>query len=132
MLLIANILSYILYAKLSHTLLTMGMAILASRLDTGVIGPVTTMPTFVDYFGHLSSTLHGIVVSSVLLSATVASLFAGTLSDTMGRTRAIAIGALVFTVGAALEAGATNLGMLILGRLVVGAGEGFYLSTLVV
>jgi MFS family permease len=105
---------------------------LICSLDTGVIGPVTTMPIFIDYFGELSSTTRGIVVSSVLLSATFASLFAGTLSDTMGRTRAVGIGSAGFALGAALEAGASNLGMLIAGRLIVGVGEGLFLSTLVV
>lgn len=103
-----------------------------NSLDTGVIGPVTTMPTFTDYFGHLSSGEHGIVVSSLLLSATIASLFAGSLSDTLGHPRAIAIGSLVFAIGAALEAAAKNLVMFIIGRIVVGIGEGLFLSTLVV
>ncbi|KAI9752997.1 MAG: hypothetical protein M4579_005382 [Chaenotheca gracillima] len=67
-----------------------------------------------------------------MLSATVASLFAGTLSDSLGRTRAIALGSFTFALGAAIEAGAANLGMLIAGRLVVGVGEGFFLSTIVV
>lgn len=105
---------------------------LYSRLDTGVIGPVTTMPGFTDHFGELSSTMRGIVVSSVLLSATLASLFSGTLSDTMGRTRAVGMGSAVFGIGAALEASASNIGMLIAGRLIVGIGEGLFLSTLVV
>lgn len=90
------------------------------------------MPTFTDQFGELTSTMRGIVVSSVLLSATVASLCAGSLSDTMGRTRAVGIGSVGFALGAALEAGASSLGMLIAGRLIVGIGEGLFLSTLVV
>ena len=72
------------------------------------------------------------MVSSVLLSATFASLFAGALSDIMGRGRAVGIGSAWFALGAALEAGASNLGMIIAGRLVVGVGEGLFLSTLVV
>lgn len=111
---------------------TTAFADIILSLDTGVIGPITTMPAFVDYFGELSSAKRGIVVSSVLLSATFASLFAGILSDTMGRTRAVGIGSAGFALGAAIEAGALNLGMLIVGRLVVGAGEGLFLSTLVV
>jgi predicted MFS family arabinose efflux permease len=38
----------------------------------------------------------------------------------------------VFAVGAALEAGASNLAIFIAGRTVVGLGEGLFLSTLVV
>lgn len=76
--------------------------------------------------------MRGIVVSSVLISATVTSILSGSLSDSMGRTRALGIGALGFALGAALEAGASNIGMLIAGRLVVGVGEGLFLSTLIV
>jgi len=101
------------------------------RLDTAVIGPVTTMPMFIDYFGNLSSSLRGIVVSSVLLSATFASLFSGLLSDNMGRTRAVAVGSLIFALGAGIEAGAVGLAMLMVGRTIVGIGEGLFLSTLV-
>ncbi|MCJ1469428.1 hypothetical protein MMC07_008061 [Pseudocyphellaria aurata] len=90
------------------------------------------MPSFTETFGVLSSTLHGLVISIVLLTATFASLFAGPLSDSLGRTRAVALGAIVFAVGAALEASAFSVGMLIVGRCVVGVGEGLFLSTLVV
>ena len=90
------------------------------------------MKQFTDTFGELSATIHGLVVSSVLLAATVSSLFAGVISDRLGRTRAIAIGALLFALGAGLEAGAANLPMFIGGRCIVGIGEGTFMSTLVV
>jgi MFS family permease len=105
---------------------------LRSRLDTGTIGPVTTMAIFTGALGALTPAMHGLVVSFVLLSAALASLFSGMVSDTLGRKSAVAIGSLVFSVGAALEAGATNLVMFVVGRLVVGVGEGLFLSTLVV
>ena len=103
-----------------------------NRLDTGTIGPVTAMPSFTTSFGEISPSLLGFVVSSVLLSATIAALFAGALSDKAGRPRAIAIGSLTFALGAAIEAAAVNLVMLIVGRFVVGLGEGLFLSTLIV
>ena len=90
------------------------------------------MPSFTDSFGGLSSSLLGFVISSVQLSATFASIFSGPLSDSLGRTRAVALGALVFATGAALEAGAVSIGMLIAGRCVVGIGEGLFLSAIVV
>lgn len=105
---------------------------LLNGLDTGTIGPVTVMSSFVTTFGPLSATLHGLVISSILLTATVGSLCAGNLSDSLGRTRAISLGALIFAVGAALEAGSVNLAMLIAGRSVLGLGEGLFFSTLVV
>ena len=90
------------------------------------------MPSFKESFGEISPALVGWVVSSLLLSATIFSLFAGSFSDKLGRTRSIGVGALVFALGAALECAATNLPMLIAGRLIVGAGQGLFLSTLLV
>ena len=90
------------------------------------------MPEFASAFGEISSSLEGIIVSSILISATFVSLFSGALSDSLGRTRCLAIGALLFAMGAAIEAAAVHLGMFIAGRCVVGFGEGMFLSTLVV
>ena len=104
----------------------------APRLDTGIIGPVTAMPGFADSFGTFSPTIHGLIVSSILLPAAFTSFFAGHLADQVGRLKAIMIGAAIFAVGAALEAGAVSLGMFIPGRALAGVGEGFFLSTVTV
>ncbi|KAI1282974.1 sugar transport protein [Xylaria sp. FL0933] len=101
-------------------------------LDTGTIGPVTTMSSFKDTFGELSPTLHGIVVSSVLLPGAITALITGVLADRYGRTRIIAIGSLVYGVGATLETSAMWLAMFIVGRLLKGVGEGLFLSTVYV
>jgi sugar porter (SP) family MFS transporter len=101
-------------------------------LDTGCIGPITTMPTFLDSFGPLSSTIHGILVSSILIPASLTSFFAGNVADYLGRISTCSIGGLVFAAGTALEAGAQNLAMLFVGRCITGVGEGLFLSTLVV
>ena len=76
--------------------------------------------------------MEGFVVSSLLIPATITALFAGAVSDSLGRTRALAIGALLFAIGAAFEAGAVHLAMLILGRCIVGIGEGLFLSAMIV
>ena len=103
-----------------------------ASVDTGIIGPVTAMPGFADSFGTFSPTIHGLIVSSILLPAAFTSFFAGHLADKVGRLKAIMIGASIFGVGAALEAGAVSLGMFIPGRALAGVGEGFFLSTVVV
>ncbi|KAI0431566.1 sugar transport protein [Xylaria sp. FL1042] len=101
-------------------------------LDTGTIGPVTTMSSFKNTFGELSPTLHGIVVSSVLLPGAITALITGVLADRYGRTRIIAIGSLVYGVGATLETSSMWLAMFIVGRLLKGVGEGLFLSTVYV
>ena len=42
-----------------------------SRLDTGTIGPITAMPQFAVSFGTLSATVHGLVVSTILIPAAI-------------------------------------------------------------
>ncbi|RAK91631.1 MFS general substrate transporter [Aspergillus costaricaensis CBS 115574] len=56
-------------------------------MDTGIIGPVTVMNSFVSQFGSQSSTVHGLIV--------------------------ISIGALIFAIGATLEAAAVHIGIYI-------------------
>ena len=101
-------------------------------MDTSTIGPVISMPAFSQKFGTFSSFLEGFVVSCILIPGAVFSFLGGSLSDSLGRARAIAIGALAFSAGAAIEASALSLGMFIAGRCIVGAGQGLFLSVCVV
>ena len=101
-------------------------------MDTGIIGSVTVMKSYVSDFGSQSAVVHGLVVSAILIPAAISSFFAGRVADVLGRPENIAIGALVFGLGAALEAGAMHIAMFVLGRLIGGIGEGLYLGTLVV
>ncbi|MCJ1392593.1 hypothetical protein MMC18_005463 [Xylographa bjoerkii] len=101
-------------------------------MDTGIIGPVTVMKSYESEFGSQSATIHGLVVSAILIPAAISSFFAGRVADLLGRPKGIAIGALVFGLGAALEAGAVSIAMFVAGRCIEGIGEGLYLGTLVV
>lgn len=102
-------------------------------MDTGIIGPVTDMKAFKAAFGgSQNATIHGLIVSSILIPAALSSFFAGHLADKLGRSMGIAIGTFIFGVGAAIEAAAVSLGMFIAGRVVEGLGEGLFLGTLVV
>ncbi|KAH7136191.1 general substrate transporter [Dendryphion nanum] len=101
-------------------------------MDTGIIGPSTVMPQYISLFGTSSATVHGLIVSSILIPAAISSFFAGKVADVVGRPKSISIGTLVFGLGAALEAGAVHLGMFVVGRVVEGVGEGIFLGNLVV
>ena len=101
-------------------------------MDTGIIGSVTVMKSYISEFGEQSATIHGLIVSAILIPATLSSCFAGRVADVLGRTKVIAIGALIFGIGAALEAAAVSIGMFVVGRCIEGAGEGLFLGTLVV
>lgn len=90
------------------------------------------MPSYLDVFGHFSSSIQGIIVSSILLSASVMSSVAGRPADVLGRPQAIAFGAGGFSLGAALQAGAVSLAMFLVGRVIEGMGFGLYFGTLTV
>lgn len=101
-------------------------------MDTGIIGPTTVMTPFISAFGSQSPTIHGLIVSAILIPAAFSSFFAGRVADTLGRPTTISIGALIFGLGAALEAAAVHIAMFVVGRVIEGLGEGLYLGTLVV
>ncbi len=60
------------------------------------------------------------------------SLLGGILADRYGRTRMIALGSLIFGIGAAIETTSVNLAMFIIGRIIKGVGEGTFLMTVYV
>ncbi|KAK0113587.1 hypothetical protein ONS96_014443 [Cadophora gregata f. sp. sojae] len=90
------------------------------------------MAQFEKTFGHLSSTVHGLTVSMILIPAAISSFFGGHLANSIGRLRGIACGAAIFALGGGIEAASVHLGVLLAGRAVKGIGEGLFLSTLVV
>ncbi|KAH7334576.1 hypothetical protein B0J17DRAFT_770897 [Rhizoctonia solani] len=99
--------------------------------DTGSIGSITSMPQFIEVYPTLQNeAVLGALVATILMSASLASFASGWLSDKYSRKRTIMLGAYIFGIGAALEAGSVNLPMLIIGRLIVGVGEGFFLSAI--
>ncbi|GAQ33773.1 DNA-directed RNA polymerase III subunit RET1 [Aspergillus niger] len=97
-------------------------------MDTGIIEPVTVMGSFVSQFGSQSLTVHGLIVSSILIPAAFSSFFAGNLADKLGRPKGISIGALIFAIGATLEAAAVHIGMFVVGRCIEGVASLLWLN----
>ncbi|KAK2035423.1 general substrate transporter [Colletotrichum zoysiae] len=98
--------------------------------DTGCIGAIVHMEQFAATLGALSATVRGITVSVILLTGTVPSLFAGQLADKHGRLRVILPGAVLFGLGALLQATSFGLGQFIGGRAVSGVGQGVFLANI--
>ncbi|KAJ6261725.1 Quinate permease [Drechslerella dactyloides] len=117
--------------------LFMSQAGLLFGFDTGSIGPITVMEQFQKDFGQLSPTLHGVIISMILLTAAIASVFAGHLADKISRTHTTCLGAGIFAVGSLLQAIAGfgnssqsgKLAVLLIGRSIAGLGEGFFLTS---
>ncbi|KAI0410510.1 general substrate transporter [Xylaria grammica] len=101
---------------------------LLNGYDTGSIGAITAMPQFTESLGKLSPSLLGFIVSVILLTGAVPSVFAGHLADKYGRLTVIFPGAILFGVGSLVQGTAFSQAQLIVGRGIGGLGEGIFLS----
>ena len=98
--------------------------------DSGIITSTITQPQFIKYFNNPSDNVTGGIVSSFqgrAILGTMINFFSG---DKLGRKRSIAFGALLATLGCALQAGAANMIMLIIGRFIAGCAVGILTSTI--
>ncbi|KAJ4801826.1 Sugar transport protein 7 [Rhynchospora pubera] len=109
--------------------------------DIGISGGVTSMDPFLEKFfptvyhqknsgsqnNYCKYDNQGLAAftSSLYLAGLVASLAASPVTRNYGRKTSIICGGISFFMGATLNAVAVNLGMLILGRILLGVGIGF-------
>lgn len=109
--------------------------------DLGVSGGVTSMDDFLlkffpevynkkrsaktDNYCKFDSQLLTAFTSSLYLAGLFTAAFASNVSSRYGRRACIRIGGVCFIMGSVLNAAATNLAMLILGRVTLGIGLGF-------
>lgn len=111
--------------KMGIWLLLVGAVIMMAGLlfgyDQGVISGA--LDGIQNSFGA-STTMIQIITSWVTLGALVGALVAGVLADKLGRRVTILLAAILFTLGALLEALAPGTTVLVIGRLVVGFGVG--------
>ena len=89
--------------------------------DTGVVSGAMIKVRV--KFG-LDSTMQEAIVSVTIAAAAVAAAVAGALTDAIGRKPTLIISSAVFTVGAAVMGAAVTSWMLLIGRIIVGAGIG--------
>lgn len=109
--------------------------------DIGISGGVTSMDEFLkkffrsvydqkknakenDYCKYNNQGL-ALFTSSLYLAGLCSSIVASTITRKYGRKASIICGGISFIVGATLDASAVNLGMLIMGRIMLGFGIGF-------
>ncbi|KAJ8292870.1 Quinate permease [Rhodotorula toruloides] len=119
-------------ANLENDLRRLGIATMATLggflfgYDQGVVGNVLVLESFGADFPHIymNASIKGWWVSTLLLAAWLGSLLSGPLTDRLGRKRTIQWVTIIFVLGAALQAGATNNGYLFGGRAVAGLAVG--------
>jgi len=110
--------------------------------DIGISGGVTSMDPFLEKFFpsvyrkmkanadtnqycKFDSQLLTTFTSSLYLAALVSSFFASTVTRVLGREWSMFGGGFTFLLGASINAGARDVAMLIIGRILLGIGVGF-------
>ncbi|KAJ3829770.1 general substrate transporter [Lentinula raphanica] len=98
--------------------------------DQGVMSGIITGPHFRKYFGNPDAVSIGTMVAVLEIGAFITSAAAGRIGDIVGRKGTLFAGAIVFTVGGAVQTFTTGFSTMIVGRVISGFGVGL-LSTIV-
>jgi MFS family permease len=88
------------------------------------------MPSYTETFGHLTPTMRGFTVSLIMLCGAIPAIVAGHLADRFGRLRIIIAGAILCTIGCVFECAAFHLWLFLIGRAIMGIGQGFALTNI--
>lgn len=92
--------------------------------DSGIITSTIAQTNFIKVFKNPSPASQGGIVSAYTGGAVVGCVVVYYIGDRLGRKRSIFIGAWTAILGCALQAGAVNIPMLIVGRLITGIAVG--------
>ncbi|KAJ8121829.1 hypothetical protein ONZ43_g1820 [Nemania bipapillata] len=117
-------------ALIYFTSIFVSLGVFLFGYDQGVMSGIITGPFFRDYFNNPSRAEIGTMVAILEIGAFISSLVVGRVGDIIGRRKTILYGSMIFFVGGALQTFATNMPMMMLGRIVAGLGVGS-LSTIV-
>lgn len=86
------------------------------------------MPSFIETISDLSPSMRGFTVSLIMLCGAIPAMIAGYLADRFGRLRVIIAGATLCTIGCVLECATFSLALFLVGRALMGIGQGFALT----
>ncbi|KDR85311.1 hypothetical protein GALMADRAFT_348328 [Galerina marginata CBS 339.88] len=98
--------------------------------DQGVMSGIITGPFFRKYFDYPSALEIGTIVAFLEIGAFITSVAAGRIGDVIGRKGTLFVGAVVFTIGGAVQTFTVGFRTMVLGRIISGFGVGL-LSTIV-
>ena len=94
------------------------------RLYTGTPYPDPSNKDAVAAF-HLTARDQSLTTSILSAGTFFGAIIAGDIADFIGRRSTIIIGCIIFTVGGILQTASTTLPVMVVGRLIAGAGVGF-------
>lgn len=88
------------------------------------------MPSYIKTVGHLSPTMRSFTVSLIMLCGAIPAIVADHPADRFRRLRIIIVGAILCTIGWVLVCAAFRLWLFLIGRAIMGIGQGFALTNI--
>ncbi|CZT25677.1 probable sugar transporter STL1 [Ramularia collo-cygni] len=127
--------------KISGASLQSGVCVTAASgfllfgYDQGVMSGIITEPRFLQQFPQMdpqnkSGAIQALVVAIYEIGCLLGSGLIIFVGDKLGRRKSVLIGTLIMLVGTALQATASTLGHMIVGRIVTGFGNGMNTSSI--
>lgn len=118
------------HALILFTSVFVSLGVFLFGYDQGVMSGIITGPYFKKYFNDPSPAEIGMMVAILEVGAFISSLAVGRIGDIIGRRKTILYGSIIFFIGGLLQTIATDMGMMMAGRIIAGFGVGM-LSTIV-
>lgn len=96
---------------------------------------IITEPMFLEVFPQMepnnkSGAIQALVVAIYEVGCLLGSMMIVAVGDRLGRRRSVLIGTVIMLIGTAIQASATTLGQMIVGRIVTGWGNGMNTSSI--
>jgi len=98
---------------------------IANGLDSSLVNGLQILPEWGQYFQEPKGAILGLITSSQFIGNLLGLPFSPFLSDNFGRRAALFLGSLLMLAGVAVQSMASNVGMLIGSRVIVGFGLAF-------
>ncbi|KAF8869218.1 general substrate transporter [Mucidula mucida] len=97
--------------------------------DQGVFGGIIVTDDFLRQMGYPDADLQGTIVSLYDIGCFTGAMATFAFGEYFGRKKSLIIGVIVMSIGAILQAAATNVPMMIVARLITGVGNGVNTAT---
>lgn len=98
--------------------------------DQGVMSCIIGNPIFLKYFNNPTADVQGDITGSYDLGCVAGSIITYFIGEPLGRRKLILMGGSIMAIGTIFLGSATNLGLLITGRVITGVGNGMNSSTI--
>lgn len=103
---------------------TCSIGFLLFGYDLGYMGGLTTSPNFLHQFGNPNPSLLGFLVSAYEVGAMCGALGVFAIGDRLGRKPNNFMGAIIVSIGAAIQCSSYGVPQFLVGRLIAGFGLG--------